>query len=157
MTAATIRPLADAIFAKPGAQVLEAYSALDCEPMQFASADALAAFIEEKIAAARGMAYFYVVYPDMLGRACRKTIHLKPDAVPGHTLRYTWEGWGLISVQVQAAGIRISANSETRANTWVPQYPEFDPPDTWNWRAVGSHVRRLQRVVKKSADTKNID
>jgi hypothetical protein len=39
-----------------------------------------------------------VVYPDMAGRPIRKEMHLKPNSIPGETFRYTWEGWGLISV-----------------------------------------------------------
>lgn len=155
LTDEAIEAIGAAVFAKSGAQVLEAYSEFDQEPQQFHSAENLVEFIKLKLSVPRGTAFFFVIYPDMGGRAVKETIHIDSDKVPGHALRYTWQGWGLISVILQNGDgpnrvSRISANSEKRAEKWAPTYPELEPPATWNWKAVASHERRLQRVLRKS-------
>ncbi|MCU1251972.1 MAG: hypothetical protein JWQ49_5001 [Edaphobacter sp.] len=94
LTDAAICKIGAAVFEKPGAQVLEAYSEFDKEPRQFRSAPALVECIKERLLSPLGGAFFFVIYPDMGGRAVRKTIHLDPAKVPGHPIRYTWEGWG---------------------------------------------------------------
>lgn len=145
--------LAAAVFEGRDPWVAEAFSAFDKKPLQFSSASELAGFATRKLAAANGLAYCFVVYPDMRGRAVRETIRLKPGSVPGHRLRYTWQGWGLISLQLAAeeAGMssRIAVNSEARAKRWASTEPSWDSPATWNWSAVASHARRLQRVLKQ--------
>lgn len=100
--------------------------------------------------------YLFVHYADMGGKLVRETIHLDPNAVPRHKLRYTWNGWGLIAIQLYLSSkpspiSRITANSEARASKWAATLSERDPADTWNWPAVKSHVRRLQRVLKRVA------
>ena len=150
--------IGSAVFEKPGAQVLEAYSEFDKEPRQFPSVHDLVAYIKERLLSPSGGAFFFVLYPDMGGRAFRKTIHLDPDKVPGHSIRYTWEGWGLISIFVENGdGVnrvsRVSANSEKRAKKWSQTYSEWESPGTWNWKSVASHTRRLQRVFKALPNT----
>ena len=147
-----IDAIASAIFERPGVQVVQFYSDFDREPLVFADEAQLAGFIRASLASASDLAYLLVVYPDMGGRAVRRTVRLDPSKVPGHTLRYTWDGWGLISVQLtnRAGRSVIGANSEKRALAWAPTYPEWDPPSTWNWKAVASHVRRLKRVLARS-------
>jgi hypothetical protein len=147
-----IKTMAAAVFARPDPWVSEAYSAFDVEPRQFSSTDELADYIRTTVAEPRGLAYFFVLYPDMAGRAVRETIRLKPGSVPGHKLRYTWQGWGLISVQLVRDDqldypSRVSANSLARAEKWASTKPSWDLPSTWNWKAVTSHARRLQRVL----------
>lgn len=146
--------MAAAIFAEPGAEVLEANSEFDREPLKFGSAGELASYIEARLAQANGAAILFVRYPDMGGRAVQQRIDLQPGSVPGHTHRTTWEGWGLISVQLYAPGTpgaqsRITANSERRALEWAPTYPRLEPPGTWHWPAVARHARRLQRALRK--------
>jgi hypothetical protein len=65
--------------------------------------------------------------------------------------RGIWQGLGLISVQLAREGVRsrIVANSQARAEKWAPTYPLWDGPGAWNWKAVASHPRRLQRVLKR--------
>lgn len=145
--------IAAGVFAKPGPLVVEAYSEPDQEPLSFASAPKLAAYISSRIAEPRGLAFVFVVYPDMRGRPIRRTIQLDPKHFPGQRVRYTWEGWGLISVQLYGADqshmSRVAANSAARAASWASTYPQWGSPDEWNWKAVDSHSRRLQRVLKK--------
>jgi hypothetical protein len=151
LTDSAIDAVSGALFEKPNPWVAEAYSAYDAEPLLFASSDEVAKYIRGVLALPRGLAFLFVVYPDMNGRAVRETIRLDPKHVPGHKLRYTWQGLGLISVQLAHEGVRshIAANSQARAEKWAPTYPLWDGPGTWNWKAVASHTRRLQRVLKR--------
>lgn len=153
ITDAAVDALAAGVFAKPDAFVVEACCVPDREPLQFASAKDLAAYIKSEIAQPKGLAYVFVVYPDMGGQAVRRTTHLDPQHCPGQTLRYSWHGWGLISVQLYVAAhtsrSRVAANSNKRAAAWASTYPESGSPDRWNWKAVESHTRRLQRLLKK--------
>ena len=149
-----IQSIAAAVFQCADPWVVEAYSDFDVLPLQFEAPEALAQYARRKLAKPKGSAFLFVTYPDMGGMAVRQTIELKPGSIPGHKLRYTWEGWGLISVLLERGdrpnGIsEISANSEARANKWRSTYPSWDPPGTWNWKAVASHTRRLQRVLKR--------
>lgn len=139
------------MFEKPDPWVAEAYSRFDAEPLLFSSSEDVAAYMRRTLAQSRSLAFFFVVYPDMNGRAVRETIHLKPGSVPGHTLRYTWGGLGLISVQLAREGVgsRVAANSQARAEKWASTYPDWDGPSVWNWKAMASHTRRLKRVLKR--------
>lgn len=100
LTDSAVAALAAAVFEKPGAWVAEAYSGYDSEPLLFNSASEMAGFAQRTLAVPKGLASFFVVYPDMRGCAVRETIRLKPGSVPGHELRYTWQVWGLISIQL---------------------------------------------------------
>jgi len=154
LTDSAIESLAKAIFDRPNPWVAEAYSAYDQEPLVFCSAEELSSYFGATLARPKEHAFVLVVYPDMNGRAVREAIRLKPGSVPGHTSRYTWHGWGLISVQLSREGSirsRIAANSQARAEKWAPTYPGWDPPSTWNWKQVGSHVRRLRRILSNVA------
>jgi hypothetical protein len=150
-----IASFANAIFDdEPSVEVLEAYSNCGEVPRRFESASDLTRYIKDSLSAPKGMAYFFVVYPDMAGRPIRKRIDLKPNSVPGETFRYTWEGWGLISVIFkqgdQERGSSVSANSRKRAEKWCSTYPDWPSPDTWNWPAIERHSRRLRRAMKAS-------
>ena len=151
LTDTAIVAVANAIFEKPSPWVAEAYSEYDREPLLFSSGKEVASYVRSIVAQPRGLAFLFVVYPDMNGRPVRRKIHLDPNHVPGHRHRYTWDGLGLISVQLsqEPNRSRIAANSQVRAERWSPTYPDWDGPDTWNWKAIESHKRRLQRVLKK--------
>lgn len=154
ITPSIVDAIARGVFAKPDPFVVEAYSSPDREPVRFGTQGALAEYMKAEVSRPRGLAYVFVVYPDMGGEVVRKTIHLDPEHCPGQKLRYTWEGWGMIAVQLygseQFQMSRIAANSAARANAWAPTYPESGTPDAWNWKAVESHTRRLQRILKKT-------
>ncbi len=156
LTDQAIDAVAAAIFDKPNPWVAEAYSQYDAKPLRFGSTSELAEYLRKTVAMPRGHAFVFVTYPDMMGRPVRETIHLKIDGSPNPPkLRYTWQGWGLISVQLTrdtqpGAVSRIAANSQSRAEKWAAStYLHWDPPNTWNWNAVTSHARRLQRVLKR--------
>ena len=153
ITESAIHAIADAVFAKPDPFVAEAYSDYDREPRVFNTAADLAKYIKGQLAAPEALAYLFIVYPDMGGSPVRRTIHLDPKHCPGQKLRFTWVGFGLISLQLYGSNrlqtSRISSNSPARAKAWASTCPDWSPPDAWNWRAVESHTRRLQRVLKK--------
>jgi hypothetical protein len=151
---ASIDAIAAAVFAKPDPIVVEAYSEPGQLPQTFTSADQLAHYVRSQLSQPKGLAYVLVVYPDMGGAPTRRTINLDPAQCSGHKFRYTWDGFGLISVQLQnpvgpMSRSRIAANSQRRASAWASTYPEWQQPHNWNWKAVASHTRRLQRVLKK--------
>ena len=154
LTDSAIAGLAAAVFDKPAPWVAEAYSDYDAEPLRFRSGDEMASYAQRKLAVPRGLAFLFVVYPDMRGRAVRETIRLKPGSAPGHELRYTWQGWGLISIQLSRSDqmrSRVASNSLARALKWESTYPNLDLPSTWDWKAVASHTRRLERALKSAA------
>lgn len=149
---AAIESFANAVF-DTHSEVLETYSNYGALPRRFESANQLAQYIMELLSTRNGMAYFFVVYSDMGGRPVCNKIQLKPNSVPGETFRYTWEGWGLISVIFKNADHQIgrcsvSANSKNRAEKWSSTYPEWQLPDTWNGPAVARHTRRLRSAMK---------
>ena len=154
LTDEAIDAIAAAVFDAPEAWVAEAYSDLDVLPRQFGAAGDLAAYAKGRLSRPRGSASFFVTYPDMGGHAVLQTIHIKPGSVPGNALRYTWEGWGLISIVLTRGDqpydiSRISANSERRAAKWESTYPTLQTASTWNWKAVAKHSRRLRRVLER--------
>lgn len=154
LTEHAINSIAAAVFAKPEPFVVEAYSALGEEPLFFRSPHSLADYVKRRLSASNGSASFFVVYPDMLGIPTQEKILLNADSSYEGQVRFTWSGWGLISVQLFSGdnvGMScITANSSNRAAKWASTYPELSPPDTWDWKSVERHVRRLQRVFKSS-------
>lgn len=154
LTENAITSIAAAVFSKPEPFVVEAYSALGAEPLFFRSAHALADYVKQRLSAPNGHAFLFVVYPDMLGVPMQEKIVLNAESPFEGQVRFTWRGWGLISVQLfsgdKAGMSRIIANSSSRAAKWASTYPELDSPKTWDWQAVERHARRLQRVFKSS-------
>lgn len=150
-----VRELCEAIFAVDDPTVVEAYSDYENEPLSFDHVVDLENYINDKLRNPKGLAHFYVVYPEMEGKAILRKIALDSKRVSGNKFRYSWEGWGLITVQISAPELsiksNINANSEARAKKWEGIYPEFEPPSTWNWKAVTKHKNRLKRVLKKYA------
>jgi hypothetical protein len=148
----SIDAVASAIFDRRAYQVVEAYSDYDREPREFTDAAQVAHYMRERLESKDNLAYLFVVYKDMEGHAIKELIHLDAKRVPGHRVRYTWSGWGMISVQISSrsgrnGGSSIASNSEKRAMAWAPTSPDLPPPSTWNWKAVASHTRRLKRIL----------
>lgn len=153
ITDSAIDAIVGGVFAKPDPQAVEAYSVPDMEPLEFLSPESLTAHIRNQLAQPRGLAFVFVVYPDMRGRPIRRTIRLDPDHCAGQKIRYTWDGWGLIAIQLygseQSSMSRIAANSAKRASAWASTHPEWPSPECWNWSAVERHANRLQRILRK--------
>ena len=154
-TGLAIDEIASAIFDRPVRQVVEAYSDYDQEPREFTTPSELAESIRVKLAGMDRRALFYVIYPDMEGQAIRRLIRLDPRRVSGFTFRYTWSGWGLISINItNETGPNdrssIISSSEKRALAWESTMPELPPASAWNWSAVQGHTRRLKRALLRS-------
>ncbi len=147
--------LIDSIFEKPSPMILEAYSDFDKEPMIFDTPKQLSIYINSELSKPKGLAYFYVIYPDMLGQPIKKLIHINSKKMPNCKFRYTWLGWGLISVQLASPDLgiasSINANTEKRAMKWSSTLQDIPPPSSWDWSAVELHKKRLQRAFKKVA------
>lgn len=146
-----LETLANAVFAKPEAWVAEEYSEFDEEALTFLEAESLAGYLRARLSSPKGYAAIVVTYPDMGACALRRLIRLEPGSVPGHTHRTAWEGWGVIVIQLRRGQLpsRVAANSRKRAELWAKSYPDLGSPDAWNWKAVESHARRLQRVLRR--------
>ena len=150
---ARVEALASAVFAKPDPTVVEAYSALDQPLRYFHTAEQLCSYVAEQRLLPGGSAHVGVRYPDMLGRVVESRISLQPEKCAGHTFRIQPVGWGIVWVYLQHSAdprlpSRVTANSQARAEKWACTYPDWAPPSSWNWSAVGSHCRRLSRVLK---------
>ena len=148
--------MAEAIFAKPGAAVAQAYSEVEQDTLHFRSPAELCAYAARLEADGASDVLLVVHYPDMAGQFAPTRVALDPAKCAGLTYRYVYEGWGLIRVYLRLSGGKglasnVGANSQKRAEKWQPHYPEFGSPDAWNWGAVGRHERRLIRVLKKVA------
>jgi len=148
-----IERFADAVFDSPEVLVLEAYSEYDIEALQLSSKLELVRFIQLRFSMPDHHAFFFVVYPDMIGKPIKKTIHLDQRRVREGKIRYTWEGWGLISVMLEreeqpAKRSNVASSTAARALKWQSTHTEWPAPSTWNWKAVSKHTRRLQRVLE---------
>lgn len=150
-----IQDISEAVFSKEDPHVTETYSEFDAKPKVFSSAGQLANYITEKLDQPKGFVDLSIVYPEMGPMPLLRKVELDPKRVKGHSFRYTWDGWGLISMQLaspeHSLRSEISANSEARANKWSATHPEFGLPSEWNWAAVNKHKNRLKRVLKKHA------
>lgn len=156
LTGEAIETVTAAVFARPGVQVIEAYSEYDQKLRHFNSQWDLATYAKDKVLIQRQMAFVFVLYPDMGGRAEIKKIQFRTGTVANHKWRYTLGGWGLIAVQLDTgsdrnSASRIVANSEVRARAWEKTQPEWVPVDAWKWSAIHRHIRRLQRVLRRVA------
>lgn len=156
LTLNAVEAVSVAIFEKGPPTVVEAYSAFGRPLQYFTAAADLVDYAEARSKEPHGAVHIAVHYPDMAGRLVTRQIALDPSKCDGHTYRYGCEGWGLIWVHIELSlspklAPSISANSEKRAMAWAKTYPEMDPPSIWNWTAVASHLRRLQRVLRKVA------
>ncbi|KAB8058738.1 hypothetical protein GCN74_14870 [Janthinobacterium sp. FT14W] len=156
MSEAGIAAMAEAIFAKPGVAVAQAYSEPERETLYFRSPAELCAFAARLEREGDSCVLLAVHYPDMAGPFAPRRIALDPAKCAGRTYRYVCEGWGVIRVYLRLSGGKglasnVGANSQKRAEKWQSHYPEFGSPDAWDWDAVGRHERRLVRVLKKVA------
>jgi len=144
--------LSAAVFDKPNPKVVEAYSEFDSEPQEFKSSSELTEYMEQRLLVPKSYVDLFVVYPDMHGECIKRKIELNSKKIQKRGYRYTWDGWGMISIQLHPNSHQLSgvnANSEKRALKWEGIYPEFGSVKTWDWKRVESHKRRLQRVFKK--------
>jgi len=102
------------------------------------------------------------LYPnDADGKFVRRLITLDSKRCKGATFRYTAEGWGLIQLYLESPIKRsgkqwmetshTNHNSEKRAMAWESTYPDLGRVSDWNWKAVTSFSRRLNRYIQSLA------
>ncbi|WP_436495244.1 hypothetical protein [Janthinobacterium sp. GB1R12] len=156
LSTAGITAMAEAIFARPGAAVAQAYSEAERETLHFHSPAELCAYAARLEAEGASEVLLAVHYPDMGGHFAPRRIALDPAQCGGLTYRYVCEGWGVIRVYLRLSSGKglashVGANSQKRAEKWQRHYPAFGPTDAWDWAAVGRHERRLIRVLKQVA------
>ena len=149
--------VADAIFAKGGPTVVEAWSEFGSEPRHFVSAAEIRAYATEKRRGKSGSVHLALHYPDTAGQLVQKRVSLNPASCDGFTHRFTFEGWGLIWVYLHLVGSNtadsfVSANTQKRAEKWAATYPEQGSPSIWYWPAVSSHCRRLRNALKSASN-----
>lgn len=136
------------IFSESGWQLYDSYSECGEEIQKYTSIEQ----VESKIA----ITPLFVIYsPEFEGQLEMTKIELNPKYCKEHTYRYRTDGWGLIHIDFglirnnRLDDSRISHNSEKRANTWFPTYPELRSPDLWNWKAIEKASRRIENRIKK--------
>lgn len=152
---AAVESIAGAIFKEQPAEVVEAYSAFDQEPIHLRTAQDFCAYARSR-RTSDGYIHLAVRYPDMAGKLTKARIMLDPSKCDGYTYRHQAQGWGLIWVYLKlspSGGLEsfISANSEKRAIAWALTYPDMESPSTWQWPSVARHLRRLRRALKLAA------
>ena len=148
--------LADAVFELECPLVFSAYSEFGHELRQLNSAEEVKAELVRWISEGRRHLSLAVWYPSMKGFARARRISVDPAKCAGHTFRYTYDGWGVIQLQLdlkRKPGIecRVAVNSEARAKGWEAQNPDSGPVSEWNWDAVEKRAQRLVRRLRALA------
>ena len=65
-----------------------------------------------------------------------------------------FQGWGLIQLQCDfrkhpMVECRIAVNSAIRAANWSDTYPDFQSPESWDWKVVERKTGRLVRLLRQ--------
>ena len=157
----SVASVADAIFAKGGPTVVEAWSEFGSEPRHFVSAAEICAYATEKRGGKPGSVHLAVHYPDTAGRLVQKRVSLNPGACDGSSHRFTFEGWGLIWVYLHLAGANaadsfVSANTQKRAEKWGRSIRNRTLHPTGIGRlfpviVAGSEMRSNRRLTNQSS------
>ena len=148
--------LTHAVFSVERPEVYDAYSAYECDPRRFTSAEQLDSLTLDAGPDANVRLDVAVWYPCCGGRVEKELINLVPEKCGGHTFRYSIGGWGIFHLQCDSRPdslmeCRVAVNSHKRAATWEAHYPEWLPVEAWNWTAVQKHERRLLRKLRSLA------
>jgi hypothetical protein len=142
------------VFATGTPTVMEQYYAYEAAPVALSQPADVVMYAEAEALRRGGAVSIAVHYPDMKGRLAVSRISLNPEKCRGATYRFSCEGLGVIyaylpvAVPVSIAPF-ASANSEKRATAWASTYPDLDPPQMWDWAAVGRHLPRLRRALRE--------
>ncbi|MGK5031632.1 hypothetical protein [Janthinobacterium sp. MDT1-19] len=92
---------AEAIFAKPGAAVAQAYAAPEHETLHFHSPEELCGYAVGLEAEGASEVLLAMHYPDIGGHFAPRRSALDPAKCDGLTYRYVCEGWGVIRVYLR--------------------------------------------------------
>ncbi|MCB1099808.1 MAG: hypothetical protein KDN22_29845 [Verrucomicrobiae bacterium] len=146
----------DSIFSSGSPVVKQASSDFDSPTKAFPTADDLREDLRFIPDQKQRFKCYAIYYPEAGGMVSERRIDLKPGAVPGHTHRFSQEGWGLIQLQCNhrnypSIECRVAVNSDVRAQNWSDTYPEMGSPDLWDWDVIKRHAGRLTRLLRKLA------
>lgn len=146
----------DSVFASGSPVVKQESSDFDSPTKTFPTADDLREDLRFIPDQKQRFKCYAIYYPDAGGTVSERRIDLKPGAVPGHTHRFSQEGWGLIHLQCNqrdypSIECRVAVNSDVRAHNWSDTCPEMGAPDLWDWDVIKRHAGRLTRLLRKLA------
>jgi hypothetical protein len=151
------RIVLDFVFDQPGWMLVELASMPDQPLRSFESTRAvLDAYDLEQ-----SDALLHLYAPELGGGIFERPITFRPGAVGAAKGRTSSEGWGLIQLYLSGGRdglIRPSHtnhNSETRARSWEPMYPDLGPVGAWDWPEVSRASGRLNRHIRRSAVQKS--
>jgi len=146
-----IETVARAVFKRSPVLVTELYSSAGEQPRRYDSAEDLCEHGRALQWVSGGMLLIGVHYADMGG-----SVRTRPFGTGrGESARATVSGWGLISILLPMAidanvSARVQALTERAALARERGALEVPPVCDWNWKAVDSHKRRLQDVLRKA-------
>lgn len=113
--------------------------------------------IVSKIETCKNNILFSFYVPDMEGKRIKKKILLEAKKCQGFQYRYSLEGWGLVTLQLKKLDsnyeVTCGGNSQARAKNWFATYPQYENPNLWNWQAVESCRRAINKIIKKHQES----
>lgn len=152
------RVILEHIFDHLPCRIFELSSRFDSELAEFSSlSDVERHFDINDWASTERPSLLLTIYAaDANGPLSFRRIALDSTECDGAKFRYSCDGWGLIQLYLESprqGNLRNSHthhNSEKRAGNWSPTYPEMGDAADWNWAAVNSFSRKLNRFIRKS-------
>ena len=135
----------------------EAYSDFDSELKCFSSLNELKDYVSYKIHKNKDHhkhINLSLHYRDTCGQLFIEKHDLDSDKCNGAQYRYTSDGWGVINFNVFIEGEHFSlfclhSRDEKEAREWEDTLPEFGSPNSWDWKIVNFHIKRLTKAYKK--------
>ena len=146
-----VEAMARAVFKRSPVLVTELYSSAGGQPRRYDSAEALCEHGRALQCVSGGMLLVGVQFADMGG-----AVRVRPfDTGRGDFGRVTVSGWGLISILLPIAidanvAAKVQALTERAALARERGALDVQPVCDWNWKAVESHKRRLQDVLRRA-------
>ena len=137
--------------------VYESYSEPDCDLREFAGLSEVLSANDLGVCKGTASSVLLQLVAKGTGHATIERFALDPAKCGGKTFRYRAAGWGLIQLYMGGIGQKgivashTNHNSETRAYTWEPTYPELPAVGTWDWKGIQSASGKLNRYVRKRA------
>lgn len=146
----------DSVFFEP-AIVYENDSEFNSNLKKYESKELLSQAIDQAVQANLPFINFSIYYPDAKGYVFEEKIKLNPEACNGATYRYAASGWGLVQLQIDLLDkpmveVRVTVNTQKRADEWSSAYPKLKSPSLWDWKFVEKQTRRIIKTLKSCVD-----
>ena len=137
--------------------VYEAYSDFDSELKQFSSLNELKDYVSHKISKNKDLhkdINLSLHYVDTCGQVFTEKHALDSNKCNGAKYRYTSDGWGVINFNVLIERdhfglFSLHSRNEKEAKEWEDTLPEFGKANSWDWKKVNFHIKRLTKVYSK--------